>query len=168
MLSHLPQSFQELPITEATTTTRYHADGEKKKRSVCILSDRIHEMAGQQEILFHMQLILLKGPEGVSAGDRLERCPVQITSTTARKEAQFHGWSESEQQAHLLQRIRGPPGQDSGQTVLCNLRCNVKNFKLSFDRPPPSLVWGQRGDGRQARGFSSPTQPPRLHQRLIS
>ena len=64
LLSHLSRSFQELPIREATTTKAYHADGGRGGKSLCILSDRIHKMAGQQEILVSYALILLKGPWG--------------------------------------------------------------------------------------------------------
>ena len=46
---------------EATTTKGYHADGGKKK-SLCILSDRIHKMAGRQEILVSYAVDLPERP----------------------------------------------------------------------------------------------------------
>lgn len=80
-------------------------------------------MTEQQEVMFNMQFISLKAPGGVSAGDPLERCLVQITCGIARKGATATACLSQDGEDTLDRRSEGLLTGRREETVLRNLRC---------------------------------------------
>lgn len=72
--------------------------------------------------MFNMQFISLKAPGGVSAGDPLERCLVQITCGIARQGAIATACLSQDGEDTLDDQRTYLPGRRA-ETVLRNLRC---------------------------------------------